>query len=96
MSTENPIGGDSSSLLAAESGELGCAPAEAGRTTFAPPLDVRPPQRRRRRLSAAHEKVLGRDSDAVLSVFYPEQRKLGALLAAADGSASALCLVHLV
>jgi hypothetical protein len=37
--------------------------------------------------------VLARDSDAVFSVFYPEQRWIGKLLSTADGGSSALCYV---
>ena len=39
----------------------------------------------------AAQEVLVRDSDAVASVFYPEQRWLGALLSTADGGSSVLC-----
>ena len=58
-------------------------------------VDIGAGVRRRKRLhstaSSATEEVLGRDSNAVPSVFYPEQRRLGALLSTADGGASVLC-----
>lgn len=51
------------------------------------------PQAQRRRTSAvpATEAVLARDSDAVASVVYPEQTKIGLLLSTADGGSSMLC-----
>ena len=41
----------------------------------------------------ATQEALARDSDAVPSVFYAEQRRIGALLSSADGGSSALCYV---
>jgi hypothetical protein len=48
-----------------------------------------PMRRSRRRRKLEH--ILERDSDAVTSVFHPEQRKIGALLSTADGGSSPLC-----
>jgi hypothetical protein len=54
------------------------------------------PQRKRAILHNStqdDEAVLARDSNAVLTTFYPEQRKIGAMLSRADGGSSVLCYV---
>ena len=55
--------------------------------------DIEQPEMRRSRRSAAPgtDAVLARDSDAVPSVVYPEQKMIGALLSTANGGSSVLC-----
>eukprot|EP01043_Picozoa_sp_COSAG02_P128664 COSAG02_NODE_66153_length_256_cov_0.656051_1_plen_75_part_10 len=54
------------------------------------------PQRKRATLhntTQDDETVLARDSNAVLTTFFPEQRKIGAMLSTADGGSSVICYV---
>ena len=63
---------------------------ELGRLSSSVEMMKRPTKPSRFSSSDAHAEVLARDSDAVASVFYPEQRWIGALLSTADGGSSVL------
>ena len=82
---------DADELSAMSEAQLGSD--ELGRLSSSIEVTRRPTKPYRSSSSDAHAEVLVRDSDAVASVFYPEQRTIGALLSTADGGCSALCYV---